>query len=156
MKNSSKNITQNYSLFNAQYEMCDIVYRKLNELMLSINETEIDVTLEEGVKFKIEIRKGEENTLYFGVYTKSGKNTLGGVNLKKISVYDINDPIIDYLLNQKEYTGKRPELYKKWFGAIKDVMQKLLDQQNQYEDLISAIQDMPMCSPTREVLVEKK
>lgn len=156
MKSSSKNITQNYSLFNAQYEMCDIVYRKLNELMLSISETEIDVTLEEGVRFKVEIRKGEENILYFGVYTKSGRNNLGGVNLKKISVYDINDPIIDYLLNQKEYTGKRPELYKKWFGVIKDVMQKLLDQQNQYEDLINAIQDMPICSPTREVLVEKK
>lgn len=157
MNKSVKTIPQKGVLFNLQYDMCNLVYRKLNELMLSIGENEIDIKFVD-IKIRLYINNsGQENIFYF--YTlRDGKISvnLGELNLKKISLQEINDPIIALCKKYKNDNTDIPTLYSNWFDELKKSMQSLLEKENKYNQMIDDIKSLPIFSPTREVLFEKK
>jgi hypothetical protein len=156
MSRSPKTIPQKGSLFNAQYDMCDLVYRKLNELMLSVGVYTIDIEFcDIQIRLLTEVGNGQDNTIYFYSISKSGgRTTLGYVNLKKLSSAEREDPMVTFCLNQKDSNDKA-EIYIKWFEKVKEIMQKLFEQEKKYEDLIDSIKSLPLFSPTRAVIVEK-
>jgi hypothetical protein len=157
MSKSPKTIPQKGALFNAQYDMCDLVYRKLNELMLSVGEYEIDTEFcETKIRIMIHFGNGEDNTIYFQNINRSGgRNSIGYVNVKKISLVQIEDPMVEFCRKEKNSDGDTPTVYTKWFNKVKEIMQALLDQEQKYEDLVDSMKSLPIFSPTREVLIEK-
>lgn len=144
-------------LFDAQYEMCDVVYRKLYELMISVKQCEVLIELNSVGTFRMNLYESDSCAVLCHV-SKTTKNTLGYLYFnRKFSSTEIEDPFIkDFLLKKNEYNDSRPEIYARWFEKLKEVMQKLLDEQEKYKEISYGIQNIPMFSPTREVLIEKK
>lgn len=153
MSKSTKSIAQKGAMFNAQYDMCDIVYRKLFELMISVGSDSIKINLEDKV---FQIESNEDCVRFYLITPRGGKNGIGYVPLKKISTTNIEDPIMSHILSEKEFENDKPGTYTKWLEGVKKVMQELLEEQKKYENIIDNIKSIPLFSPTREVLIEKK
>lgn len=144
------------ALFNTQYDMCDMVYRKLHELMLSVHQLEIDVEIKEIGKYKLLISLVEPGNLNIIYLQKTGaREHIGYIPMKKISLTELEDPFIVHLCKRTEFLNSRPELYTKWFNEIKNIMQTLLNEEKKYETIRGFIRDIPIFSPTRKVLIEK-
>src|SRR3972149_6142303 len=144
-------------LFDTQYDMCDMIYKKLSELMLSVNKLEIIIKHEKFGNFKLLINESESEKIQF--YTITEKNILikniGYVPLNNISLEQLEDPFIYFICGEIKFINSRPEIYSEWFEQIKCTMQELLDEEKKYEELRSKIEELPIFSPTREVLIEK-
>jgi hypothetical protein len=146
-----KSIAQKGILFNVQYEMCDMVYRKLHELMVSVNELNLEIEFK-STEFLL---KCAGKNIEFYRIGRNGRVELGYVPLDKISIAQIECPMMLYIMEEYEFSKSRPETYSEWFDVIKCKMQDLLVVQQKYETLLDSIKNIPLFSPTREVLLEK-
>jgi hypothetical protein len=157
MSSVRKSNTSKSVIFETQYEMCNTVYRKLHELMWSVNQLKILFQIEEIGDIKLEINQSEAESIYFSMTNaKTGnRENLGCVSMKKLSLSEFEDPIMIYILRKQELANSRTETYSKWFVKLKDEMQELLNEQKKYEDILDEIRNIPIFSPTREVLIEK-
>jgi len=138
-----------------QDEMCDIVYRHLNVLMVSLKKMELEINLDDGIVITFMLDSSDLKTFF--VYVKENKNSgrrgMGSINFSNKSLEDV---VLNFILSQKDYFNCRPEKYTIWFENLKTKMQSLMDEQKKYEDILDSIRNIPMFSPTREVLIEKR
>lgn len=154
MSKIQNKIIQKGALFNAQYEMCDVVYRKLFELMLSINEVKIETKFAKKI-FIIELYKSDFRLAFSTRTEYGGRSLLGFIQLKKISLTEIEDPVLQHICAQSEFANLIPDKYTEWLEIIKNIMQDLLNKEQKYKNIIGNIRAIPLFSPTREVLIEK-
>jgi hypothetical protein len=153
MSKSTKSVAQKGAMFNAQYDMCDIVYRKLFELMISVGSNSVIIGFD-NISFRLD---SDGDCIRFYLVTQRGNTSgIGFVPLKKISTTDIEDPVMCHILSEKEFEKNKPETYTKWLESVKKFMQQLLEEQKKYENIIENIKSIPLFSPTREVLIEKE
>lgn len=145
-------------VFNVQYEMCDMVYRKLLELMDEIMLYEIFIEFKEiSGKIKITAHNSSKNQMDFYYCGKNGNSHVGSVSFsKQLSISELECPVFCYIYKNKELIDQRSEIYSLWLKNIKLAMQKLLTEQKRFEDILDNINNIPMFSPTREVIIEKK
>lgn len=138
-----------------QSEMCDVVYRYLYILMKSLLRYELEISLEKNtiISFSID---SDFSVKCFYVYIKEGNNSRKYLSDINFSNKVLKCAVLNFILGRKEYDNCRPEMYAKWFENLKTRMQDLLNEQKKYEDIIDGIRNVPIFTPKREVLIEKK
>lgn len=156
MSKQTKSSISKSVLFDTQYEVCDVIYRKLYELMYSVFRLDIRIEMEDLGQFKLHITETGDDMLNFSHMSQGGGTDNNGyVPLKNINKKIIECPFMTFLCRKSNLNNSRPELYTKWISEIKKVMQNLLDEENKYKAIIDDIREIPMFSPTRQVLIEK-
>lgn len=157
MSRPTKQISSKGIAFDTQYEMCDVVYRKLIELFLEVRRYKVSIEVKSiSSTFEISLQNSSQNNFVnFHLVSKSNsRTTLGDFDLKKLSLSEIEDPFYKYI-SRTEFLETRAELYSEWLESVKNAMQKLLEEQRKYEDIMESIKNIPMFTPPREVLFEK-
>ena len=154
----SKIILQGGAVFNAQYNMCDLIYRKINELMISTGENYVDVKFTLDLKIRIHFNIDFNFIFYFNTI-KDGKRyeTIGELNLKKINTSSniTIDPVFAFCKEFQTEKNDIPTIYSNWFNELKKTIQILIDKENKYYEIVNEINSLPFFSPTREVIFEK-
>jgi len=158
----SKNNQSKTVVFDTQYEVCNVVYRKLLELMISVNQINIYVECKDLSMFFKFTADFQYKILTFYT-TKSGSKDnskdnhhIGGIDFRKaLSNTEMECPVLCWIIKQVDFTEERPEKYKSFITEVKKAMQKMLEEQQKYEDILDDIRNIPMFSPEREVLIEK-
>jgi len=142
--------------FEVQYEMCDTIYRKLLEIMTSLFIKEIFIEFE---KFgRVRMTESNKGILDFYFYSKNDNRNLGQVNFnKQLSSTEVECPVMSFMWVKKDmFPQSKAGEYHKWLNSVKTTMQELVDEQSKYENILDDIKSIPMFSPTREVIIEKK
>jgi len=142
--------------FEVQYEMCDTIYRKLLEIMGSLFIKEVFIEFE---KFgKVRITENNKGMLDFYFLSKNQNGGLGQINFnKQLSSTEIECPVLCFMYTKKDmFSQSKAEDYHKWLSSVKITMQELVNEQNKYENILDDMKSIPMFSPTREVIIEKK
>ena len=142
--------------FEVQYEMCDTIYRKLLEIMSSLFIKEVFIEFE---KFgKVRMTENNKGILDFYFLSKNQNGPLGQINFnKQLSLTEIECPVMSFMHSKKDmFSQSKAEDYHKWLSSIKTTMQELINEQNKYVSILDDINSIPMFSPTREVIIEKK
>lgn len=156
MSRNNKN-TENKGIINELHsEMCETVYRYLFYLMITLRRQEIDLNLDETiiVRFWIDFTDSSKTVYVYVQESKStGRKHIGNISTKSNSAEDV---VLNYILDRKDFIEVRSEKYAKWFSNLKNKMQELLDEQKKFEEILNDLRSIPMFSPEREVLIEKK
>jgi len=142
--------------FEVQYEMCNTIYRKLMEIMNSLFIKEVFIEFE---KFgKVRITEHNKGILCFYFLSKNDSRNIGEISFnKQLSSTEIECPVMYFMYTKKDmFPQSKAEEYHKWLNSVKKTMQELVDEQNKFENILDDIKNIPMFSPTREVIIEKK
>lgn len=127
-----------------QEKMCDMVYAKLRELMVSVERK--NVIIQFNPKIKTEFKTSSDgmffyhNDSYIGEFKQSEKQDL----------------FFDKIVQNIEFESNRVETYKKWIEAVESKIIELSQEEQEYQKLLDKIIDMPILTKEREVLFEKK
>lgn len=152
--NNKSSNTGSEILNTLQTEMCDVIYRHLFVLMKSLIRTNLKINLDKDKIIFFTISNDTDK--YFDVYIQepqSGNRHLSEINF---SVKTFKDPILNLIIHRTAFDKCRPEKYAQWLENVKTTMQELLEEQKKYENILENVRSIPMFSPQREVLVEKK
>ena len=140
-----------------QDEMCDSVYRYLYFLMTALRRSELDVELDDGIIIRFTIDFSDTSKTFY-IYIQesktSGRRNIGYINFT--SKHSQDDAVLLFILGKKEYNDSRADKYAKWFSNLKNRMQDLMDEQKKFEEILNDLRNIPIFSPQREVLIEKK
>lgn len=142
--------------FEVQYEMCDTIYRKLLEIISSLFIKEVSVEFE---KYgKVRMTESSKGVMDFYFFSKNDNRNLGQIYFnKQLSSTEIECPVMAFMLAKKDmFPQSKAEEYHKWLNSVKKTMQELVNEQGKYENILDDIKSIPMFSPTREVIIEKK
>ncbi len=159
-ENNIKTIINKGAFFNAQYDMCNLIYRKLNELMLSTNEYEVDIKFPvSDITVRIYININNYDYYLFFYTLKDGKKSesLGDINLRKTPSNTTGnvDPVASLCAKCKSDKEDVATIYNKWFKELKNSLEKLIEKEKKYFAISDEIKSLSLFSPTREVLFEK-
>jgi hypothetical protein len=140
--------------------MCNLIYRKLNELMLSTNEYEVDIKFPvSDITIRIFINISNYDYYLFFYTLKEGRKSesLGDINLRKIPLNTTGnvDPIASLCAKHKNDKEDVSTIYDKWFKELKNSLEKLIEKEKKYFAISDEIKSLSLFSPTREVLFEK-
>ena len=127
-----------------QEKMCDTVYAKLRELMVSVHRKEVLIKLNSKSDIKFTI-------IGDGIYVYQGPNFnfIGDMTPECKTDFIFEKIIIPE-------NNIRLEAYKNWVETVESKIIELSQEEQEYQKLLDKIIDMPILTKQREVLFEKK
>jgi len=142
-------------VFEVQFALCDVLYRKLLSLLASTHTETLLLPFNELYQFRLSAELNAKYALSF--YSKRTNNSQSYEDMldfkKKISITEIQDPVILFILEQK--LENKPELYSAWAETVKKAIKKLMEEEKKFKNILEDIKNLPFDSPTREVIIEK-
>src|ERR1035437_6101382 len=131
--------------FEVQYVISDKIYRKLYEIMCSLSIASITINFEEFGEITVAESSTQKGLVYF--YLTSKNTTIKIDNYLGRSGYSGGD-ILKHAIGQINFN--KPLSTTELECPVFIVMQK-----NENKDILEDINDIPIFSPTREVIIEK-